>query len=141
MDPFSAVNSISPTSASQTAELLAASGNPSAAPSSETADLLSASGDPLAASFTDLINGLLTPGIPPSSGSGPSEAQILAQQANEEFLRKLALLSGMMEQAQRAMDAQKPLPGGLPTPAASEYYFVKSQLAQVGLPGEVTGVV
>ncbi len=141
MDPISTVNSLSSTSASQIAELLSATGNPSAASSSQTTDLLSASGDPLAASFEDLVNDLLTPNLSQASGTGLTEAQILAQQANEEFLQKLALLSGMMEQAKMAMDAQPPLPGGLPNPAASSYYLFRSELAQVGLPGEDTGVV
>jgi hypothetical protein len=123
------VDSISP--------ITAASPNSAA----QTADLLSASGDPLAASFTDLMNDLLTPNLPQSSSPGPSEAQILAQQSNEEFLQKLALLSSMMEQAQTVMDAQKPLPGGLPNPAAQNYYFFRSELSQVGLPGAVPDVV
>jgi hypothetical protein len=47
----------------------------------------------------------------------------------------------MLEQAQIAMGAQKPLPGGLPSPAEQEYFFVRSELARVGLPGGVIDVV
>lgn len=107
----------------------------------QTADLLSASGDPLAASFADLMNDLLTPNLPQSSNPGLSQAEIMAQQSNEEFLQKLDLLDGMMEQAQLAMDSQAPPAGGLPNPAANAYYFVKAELSQVGLPGAVPDVV
>lgn len=123
MDSISAVNTVSETSSNQAAALL------------------SATGDPLAASFEALLNDLLTAGTPRASGDGPSQAAIQAQQRNEEFLQKLALLSGMMEQAQIAMDSQKPLPGGLPNPAAGAYYFYRAELGQVGLPGAVPDVV
>ena len=108
--------------------------------SSQTADLLSAVGDPVAASFEDLLDQLVLSQIPQPS-SVPSQNAIEAQEKIEGFMRKLALLTGMMEQAQIAMDAQKPLPGGLPNPAAQEYYFIRSELARVGLPGEVPNVI
>ncbi len=107
----------------------------------QAADLLSASGDPLAASFGALLDDLLSAGTPRSSNPGPSRAQIVAQQRNEEFLQKLALLTGMMEQAQIAMDSQPSLPGGLPNPSAGAYYFFRSELGQVGLPGAVPDIV
>ena len=107
--------------------------------STQAADLLSALGDPVGSSFEDLINQLVFQALPQPSTT--SEKAILAQQTIEEFLQKLALLTGMMEQAQTAMDAQAPPPGGLSTPAAEDYYFVRSELAQVGLPGAVTDVV
>lgn len=125
MDPISPINPSSSSAATQ------------------AADLLSASGDPLAASFANLMDDLLTPNLPQASSSntGPSEAQILAQQSNEDFLQKLALLTGMMEQAQIAMDSQPSLPGGLPNPSAGAYYFYRSELGQVGLPGAVPDIV
>lgn len=107
--------------------------------SAQAADLLSALGDPVSATFEDLIGQLVLQG--PSPSSGVSQNAILAQQKIADFQRKLALLSGMMEQARIAMDGQKPMPGGLPTPAAEDYYFVRSELAQVGLPGAVNDVV
>ena len=59
----------------------------------------------------------------------------------EEFQQKRALLSGMVEQARIAMEGQKPLPGGMLTPAAQDYYDAEAQLAKLGLPGEVNDVV
>lgn len=109
------------------------------APYSPTAALLSAVGDPVTACFEDLIDQLvLRKTAHPSSAL--SQAAIEAQQRAQELRRKLALLTGMMEQAQLAMNAQKPLPGGLPSPAAEEYYFVRSELARVSLPGAVPDI-
>jgi len=101
--------------------------------------LLSAAGAPVAAAFEDLIDQWALQRT--SKNPGPSQAEILAQQRNEEFLQKLALLTGMMEQAQIAMDSQPPLPGGLPNPSAGAYYFFRAELGQVGLPGAVPDVV
>ncbi|HJT25583.1 MAG TPA: hypothetical protein VJ873_13495 [bacterium] len=112
---------------------------PAFVPSSQTAALLSAVGDPVAATFADLIDQLVLQSA--HKNPGPSQAAIQAQEKIAEFRHKLALLTGMMEQAQIAMDAQKPLPGGLPTPAAEEYFFVKSELARVGLPGAIGDIV
>lgn len=112
---------------------------PISSASSQTAALLSAVGDPVAASFESLIDQLVLQGA--SKNPGPSQGAIEAQQKNSDFLRKLALLTGMMEQAQIAMNGQKPLPGGLPNPSAEEYFFVRSELGQVGLPGAICDVV
>jgi len=107
--------------------------------SSQTAELLSAVGDPVAAAFANLLDQMVSVEVTQSSVT--SQNAIEAQEKIEDFMRKLALLSSMMEQAQIAMDAQKPLPGGLPNPAAQEYYFIRSELARVGLPGEVPNVI
>jgi ABC-type transporter Mla subunit MlaD len=109
-------------------------------PYSNTAAMLSAAGDPVASTFEELIDQLVLSTAPRSSAS-VSQTAIEAQEKVEDFMRKLALLTGMMEQAQIAMNAQKPLPGGLPNLAAQEYYFVRSELARVGLPGAVPEVV
>lgn len=105
----------------------------------KTSSLLSAVGDPVAAAFEDLIDQLVLRGH--SKSSFPSPGAIEAQQKLADFRRKLALLSGMMEQAQIAMNGQKPLAGGLSTSAEENYFFVKSELARVGLPGEVNDIV
>ena len=121
MDPISNISPIQPLSGAQ------------------TASLLSVVGDPVAAAFEDLIDQLVLKG--PSKSSALSQSAIEAQQKVADFRRKLALLSGMLEQAQIAMGGEKPLPGGLPSPAAAEYFFVRSELARVGLPGEVNDIV
>lgn len=113
--------------------------SPAFTPTSQTATLLSAVGDPVAAAFADLIDQLVARTSPKEPG--PSQGAIQAQEKIAEFQRKLALLTGMMEQAQIAMNGEKPLPGGLPTPAAEEYYFVRSELARVGLPGAIGDIV
>jgi hypothetical protein len=99
---------------------------------------LAASGDPLGADFSNLLDELILHPIP--SNISTQEA-IQQQEQIEEFEQKLALLSGMVQQAQIAMDSQEPLPDGMQSPAAQAYYFAKSQLAQVGLPGQVLDVV
>ena len=108
-------------------------------PSSQTAALLTAVGDPVAATFAELMDHLVLRSAPKTSS--PSQAAIQAQEKINEFRRKLALLTGMMEQAQIAMDSQKPLPGGLPNPAAGTYYFFRSELGRVSLPGAIGDIV
>lgn len=107
-------------------------------PSSQTAALLAAVGDPVASTFAELMDHLV---LTVHQNPGPNQGAIQAQEKINEFRRKLALLTGMMEQAQIAMNGEKPLPGGLPNPAAGAYYFFRSELGRVGLPGAIGDVV
>ena len=88
--------------------------------------------------FASLIDELIS-----RSSSKPkgNEAAIQAEQALEAFERKLDLLSGMAQQAQITMNSAPPLPGGFSSPQAQAYFYAKSLLAQVGLPGGVLEVV
>ncbi len=88
--------------------------------------------------FANLVNDLLAQNSPSAQ---PGENAIQAQERIADFQRKLALLSGIAQQAQEALSGQKPIPGGFTTPEEQEYYFAESQLRQVGLPGAVLDVV
>ena len=76
-----------------------------------------------------------------TSFSGASSAAIEAKQRIAAYERKLDLLTGMVEQAQIAMNAQPELPGGFSSPATQAYYSAESQLGQVSIPGGVLNVV
>ncbi len=88
--------------------------------------------------FDTLLNQLITQTMP---GTGGKQSAIQAQAAYEAFEQKLDLLTGMAQQAEIAMHSVKPLPGGFSTPQAQTYFYAKSLLAQVGLPGCVLEVV
>jgi hypothetical protein len=59
------------------------------------------------------MDDLIQQGMPSPKGN---ESAIQAQEALEELMRKLDLLSGMAQQAQIAMNLAPPLPGGFSTP-------------------------
>ena len=69
--------------------------------------------------FDSLLNELITRSLPTPQGK---EKAIRAQQALEDYERKLALLSGMAQQARIVMNAAQALPGGLSTPQAQDYF-------------------
>ncbi len=75
------------------------------------------------------------------SQRGPSPAAIAAQQSLEDFRHKLAVLSGMLEQAQTAMNSLPPREGGSPNPDADQYFLLKSKLSQVGFPDGVNNLI
>lgn len=114
---------------------------PSAPVPSGASDLLAALGDPASSVFLNLIDRLTFSHKPAAKSSALPQSVIQAQQRIQDFERKLALLSGMAEQARIAMNSQDPLPGGAPSPAAQEYYRAKSELARIGLPGIVNDVI
>jgi hypothetical protein len=76
-----------------------------------------------------------------TNSSGASSAAIEAQEMIAAYERKLDLLTGMVEQAQIAMNGQQELPGGFSSPAEQTYYSAVSQLRQVSIPGGVLNIV
>ncbi len=96
---------------------------------------------PASSAFLNLIDQLSLSGKPASQSSALPQSVIQTQQRIQDFERKLALLSGMAEQARIVMNSQEPVPGGAPSPAAQEYYRVKSELARIGLPGIVNDII
>ena len=74
------------------------------------------------------------------SHQGPSQAAIAAQQSLEEFRHKLAALTGMLEQAQIAMNSQAKRDGGPSGVDEQKYFLLKSKLSQVALPDGVNNL-
>jgi len=91
-----------------------------------------------AGGFDSLLNELITRSLPTPQGK---EKAIQTQQALEDYEKKLALLNGMAQQAQIVMNSTQALPGGFSTPQAQDYFYAKSLLGQLGLPGAVLEVV
>lgn len=69
-----------------------------------------------------------------------SQSAIEAQQRMEEFKHKLAVLSGMLDQAEIAMSNEKKSGNGS-TANEQNYYLLKSKLSQVGLPDGASNLI
>ena len=110
--------------------------NPSS-PSGNSSFLFLLKNDPTAGDFEKVINQMVSQNL---SRPAPSETAIQYQQRLEEFNRKLAALSSMLEQAQIAMNGSGP--SGKNSPGAEqEYFYLKSKLGQVGLPDGTNNLI
>ncbi len=70
-----------------------------------------------------------------------SQSAIAAQQRLEEFKHKLAVLTGMLEQAEIAMNNEKKLAAGSSSADEQNYFMLKSKLSQVGLPDGANNLI
>jgi len=94
--------------------------------------------DPAIEAFEKVIDQMVAEKL---SHQGPSPEAIAAQQRLEEFRHKLAVLSGMLEQAQIAMNNAPPSDGGPSSLDEQKYFLLKSKLSQVGLPDGVNNLI
>jgi hypothetical protein len=66
---------------------------------------------------------------------------IAAEQAKADYLRKLALITSMVEQAQNSWKSAAGGPDGVSAQRESQYLFLKSKLQQISNPGGNSQVV
>jgi len=92
--------------------------------------------DNTATPFDHLIAQLLAATHPSSKPFGVADREKIF-----EFRRKLAFLSGMVEQARTAMVTEPVGTNGIHGPGNQEYFFWEAKLSQVGCPDGVSNTL
>ncbi len=89
--------------------------------------------------YSDLVNDLLSQSLPCPKNNETAD-QVRKRVA--DFEQKLALLTGMVQQAEVALKGEKSTAGDrLFAPKSEAYDYARSYLARLGVPGAVVEVV
>lgn len=97
---------------------------------------VAASGTSTTETFGRLIDFLMDTAHPKNP-----KAAIDAEEARVEYMRKLAFVSGLVEQAQINMKSVAGTPGGLISQKEADFFFLESKLRQISIPGGNSQVI